>query len=29
MYKCRIQGEFAPDAGAHDLLSAATGASMT
>ena len=29
MYKCRIRGEFARGASAHDLLSAATGASMT
>ncbi len=28
MYKCRIQGEFARGATAHDLLSAATGASQ-
>ncbi|MEZ2392113.1 sugar ABC transporter ATP-binding protein [bacterium RCC_150] len=29
MYKCRIRGEFSHGASAHDLLSAATGASMT
>src|SRR5439155_17949051 len=29
MYKCRIRGEFSHGASAHDLMSAATGASMT
>jgi len=29
MYKCRIRGEFSRGASAHDLMSAATGASMT
>jgi ABC-type sugar transport system ATPase subunit len=29
MYKCRIRGEFTHGASAHDLVSAATGASMT
>jgi ABC-type sugar transport system ATPase subunit len=29
MYKCRIRGEFTPGASAHDLLSAATGATLT
>ena len=29
MYKCRIRGEFARGATAHELMSAATGASMT
>ncbi len=29
MYKCRIRGEFTPGATAHDLLSAATGATLT
>ena len=29
MYKCRIQGEFSRGASAHDLMSAATGASLT
>ncbi|TDO51584.1 ribose transport system ATP-binding protein/D-xylose transport system ATP-binding protein/putative multiple sugar transport system ATP-binding protein [Kribbella sp. VKM Ac-2527] len=28
MYKCRIRGEFSRGASAHDLMSAATGASM-
>ena len=29
MYKCRIRGEFTQGASAHDLLSAATGATLT